>query len=190
MKAVNQENLLIIAGPSGAGKTTIYKKLFTEMSGLVFSISVTTRKQRLGEIDGDDYHFIDMNEFLRLKEENAFAEFAQVHGNYYGTLKKELIKKTTQKRLCVLDVDVQGAASLRLLYKKATYIFIAPPSLEILQKRLSQRKTESEATLELRVKNAAKELEDARFFDYVVVNDDFDIAYEKVKQIIQKDRGE
>lgn len=178
--------VFVIAGPSGSGKTTIYKRLLKEEPGINFSVSATTRPPRQGEVDGQDYHFLSREEFLRRREAGDFVEWAEVHGNYYGTLHDELRKKTAGGRVCVLDVDVQGAASLRSGGLDADFIFIVPPSLEILEERLRTRGTEDEAALSLRLKNAAKELAAARQFDYVVVNDRLDQAYAEVRDLIIK----
>lgn len=178
--------VFVIAGPSGSGKTTIYKRLLKEEAGINFSVSATTRIPRGGECDGQDYYFISREEFFRRRSAGEFVEWAEVHGNYYGTLRKELSRKSAAGQVCVLDVDVQGAASLRQGGLDADFIFIVPPSLEVLEERLRTRGTEDEATLALRLKNAAKELEAAKQFDYVVVNDRLDQAYAEVRDLIIK----
>lgn len=178
--------LFVVAGPSGSGKTTIYKRLFKEEKGVEFCVSATTRKPREGEMDGKDYSFLSREEFLRLREKGAFVEWSEVHDNLYGTLKQELINKSADGRTCVLDVDVQGARALREANLEATFLFIVPPSIEILEQRLRSRGTEDEATIRLRIQNAAKELEAAPLFDYVIVNDQLEEAYHKVRALIVK----
>ena len=179
-----QSGLFVVAGPSGSGKTTIYKRLLKEEQGILFSVSATTRKPRRGEVEGQDYYFLSRSEFEQRLEDDAFVEWAEVHGNYYGTLREELRTKSADGRICVLDVDVQGARNLKDAGLDATFIFIVPPSLEILEARLRGRGTESEETLNTRLKNASKELEAARYFDYVVVNDRLDEAYREVRGLI------
>lgn len=185
---MNRESrrLFVVAGPSGSGKTTIYKRLFKEEQGIEFSVSATTRIPRPGEIDGKDYNFMSRDDFLKLRDEEAFVEWAEVHDNYYGTLKSELDEKSSNGRICVLDVDVQGAKLLREAGLEAKFLFIVPPSIQILEQRLRDRGTESDATINLRVKNASKELEAQPLFDYVIVNDKLDEAYREVREIILK----
>ncbi|HPH03254.1 MAG TPA: guanylate kinase [Spirochaetota bacterium] len=186
---IDQKRLCIISGPSGAGKTSIYKKLLSEFDWLRYSVSVTTRDARPGEKDGQDYYFLGHERFEQLKNEMAFAEYAQVHGNWYGTLKSELAEKTRPGVLCILDIDVQGAARLRALYPGALKIFVRPPDVATLEKRLMGRSTESPEVRALRVSNAVRELEDEHFFDYSVVNTDFEQAYAQVQEIILQRKG-
>lgn len=187
MTKEQQNRLFIISGPSGAGKTTIYKRIFTEHSDLNFSVSVTTRKARPGEKEGADYYFVSKEEFETLRINNRFAEWADVHGNYYGTLKSEIEKKTSQGMICLLDVDVQGADSLRSVYPDANYIFIIPPSKDELRKRLLKRGSEKDEEQQLRLLNAEKELEQQDKFDYVIMNKNFDEAYRQVEQLLFKE---
>lgn len=187
MTPAQQKQLFIISGPSGAGKTTIYKKIFAEHPELNFSVSVTTRPPRNGEVDGVDYYFIDSERFQQLVTDGAFAEWATVHGNSYGTLKKELESKTCADQKCLLDVDVQGADSLRKIYPEANYIFIIPPSREELRRRLLGRGSEHSSVQETRLQNAEKELEHRHKFDYVIENDIFEKAYATVESIIFHD---
>jgi guanylate kinase len=176
-ETVNQERLFVISGPSGVGKTTIYKRLLAEHPEFQFSVSLTTRARRPQEREGIDYRFIDQEAFLACRDRDELAEWAEVHGNWYGTLRRELVEKTAPGCRCVLDVDVQGARSLKDLYPDANYIFIAPPSLEALSIRLQARSTEDDASLALRLANAEKELAASRMFDYIIINDHLERAY-------------
>ena len=176
--------LYVVAGPSGSGKTTIYKRLFKEEKGIEFSVSATTRSPRPGEVNGQDYNFMSKEQFLDLRDRGAFVEWAEVHNNYYGTLKSELDDKSSGGRICVLDVDVQGARALREAGLDAKFLFIIPPSIKILEQRLKDRGTEDDKTIRLRIRNAAKELEAEPLFDYVIVNDKLDEAYREVRDFI------
>ncbi|MDR2734595.1 MAG: guanylate kinase [Spirochaetota bacterium] len=186
---IEQGRICIISGPSGAGKTTIYKRLLQEYAWLRYSVSATTRKQREHETDGMDYHFIDDDTFMRLVGENAFAEYAAVHGRRYGTLKSEIEKKAAPGFLCIFDIDVQGAALMLRSYPRALTIFIRPPDLAALESRLSARKTESAESLALRLANAKRELESEGIFEYSVINDDLESAYDTVRNILLRQKG-
>jgi len=178
-------SLFVISAPSGAGKTTILRPIFNELSALAFSVSHTTRPPRTGEQNGVDYHFVSKDEFLRLEQQGDFLEWAQVHGNYYGTSKSAVTEKLNRGVDIILDIDVQGASQLRGLDSlPATYIFIAPPSLSVLRQRLSDRHTESAETLDLRLKNAVNELKSAATYDYIIVNDVLADAIQVIKAII------
>lgn len=176
--------LLVITAPSGTGKTTIYRKLLEERNDLTFSVSCTTRKRRAGERDGVDYYFIDRGEFRRRIEKCAFVEWAEVHGEHYGTEKAELERCRRSGRVCILDLDVQGALNIMKLYPEAVTIFIEPPSLEELKKRLEARGTESREDIELRLADAKKELEHKCYFKYIVVNDRIENAVRRLHEII------
>ncbi|MCK4906513.1 MAG: guanylate kinase [Spirochaetes bacterium] len=181
-----QKRLFIISGPSGSGKTTLVKKIFKEFPEIQFSISATTRSPRTGEQDGVDYYFLNEKGFKDYLEKDQFAEWAIVHNNYYGTLKSEIKNKTREKKLCILDIDVQGAKSLRQNYPKANYIFVVPPSIEELKNRLKHRETDSSEIIELRVKNAIKELEEKDNYDYVLTNKNLNETYALLKKIVLK----
>jgi len=186
---IEQGRICIISGPSGAGKTTIYKRLLQEYGWLRYSVSATTRKRREHETDGVDYHFMDEETFARLAAEGAFAEHATVHGRSYGTLKSEIEKKATPGFLCIFDIDVQGAALMLRAYPRALTIFIRPPDLATLESRLSARMTESAESLALRLANAKRELESEGIFEYSVINDDLEKAYDKVRNILLRQKG-
>lgn len=171
--------ILILSGPSGSGKSSIYKLSIGDLGAIEFSVSCTTRAPRPGEVDGRDYHFISRAEFDRLVAEDAFAEHAEVHGNCYGTLKSELLGRVQRGIDVLLDIDVQGAAQLRKLcessceFRRAcVFIFIMPPSFEELERRLRARATETEESIVRRLANAKGEMAHAPEYDHVIVNDD------------------
>ena len=182
-------NLFIISAPSGAGKTTILKQVLADLPGTVFSVSHTTRIPRPGEADGTDYHFVSRQEFISIRKRNAFLEWAEVHGNLYGT-SIEAVKSQLESGLdVILDIDVQGAKQIRKQKTvPATSIFIAPPSADELRRRLSGRGTDSVETVELRLENAKKEMAEADLYEHQVINDDLHTAIEQVKSIILSKR--
>ena len=181
--------LLIITAPSGAGKTSIYKRLLELRDDIKFSVSYTTRKKRPGERDGVDYYFITREEFKRKIENGDFLEWAEVHGELYGTERDQVIRCINEGYICLLDIDVQGA--LKVMKDKTldyVSIFIEPPSIEELESRLRKRDTETEESIKLRIKNAMKELEYKNYFNYIVVNDVLDRAVNEISSIIDKEK--
>ncbi|PID55663.1 guanylate kinase [candidate division KSB3 bacterium] len=182
--------LFIISAPSGAGKTTLLQKVMEQTTGLAFSISHTTREPRPKEKDGVDYHFVSRKEFLSLQEKGVFLESAEVHNNFYGTSGEVVLKQLAEGIDVILDIDVQGAEILRKDSSlDAAFIFIAPPSLAELERRLRQRQTEDEATCKLRVENARKELKEAAKYHYLLVNDDLEEAVVMLRAIILAERA-
>ena len=179
----NKGIALIISGPSGAGKGTLVKMLIEEFPNIQFSISYTTRKPREGEIDGIDYVFISKEEFKKLIEKDMFAEWANVHGNYYGTPRKEIEEKLNKGFDVVFDIDVQGAKNLKQNLRQGVFVFILPPSIEELKRRLIKRGSDDPKTIEIRLKNAQKEMESIDEFEYVILNDDLNKAYDKLRCI-------
>lgn len=179
----NKGIALIISGPSGAGKGTLVKMLIEEFPNIQFSISYTTRKPREGEIDGIDYVFISKEEFKKLIKEDMFAEWANVHGNYYGTPRKEIEEKLNKGFDVVFDVDVQGAKSLKQSLRQGVFVFILPPSIDELKRRLVRRGGDDPTTIEIRLKNAQKEMEAIDEFEYVILNDDLNKAYDNLRCI-------
>ena len=177
-------SVVIITAPSGAGKTTIYREVLERNRGLVFSVSYTTRNRRPGEVDGRDYYYIDKKTFEEKKKRGDFVEWANVHGEMYGTDRFQVEHCIEQGRICILDVDVQGALNVMKKYPLALTVFIQPPSLEELDKRLRKRGTESEEEIKLRLLNAQKELEYSRYFKYIIVNDNLESAINKLEQVI------
>jgi guanylate kinase len=181
--------LIIIAAPSGGGKSTVLKRIFAEVPDLMFSISHTTRPPRRGEEDGREYFFIDESRFRELLAQGAFLEWAEVHGRLYGTSRAELDRARAAGKDLVLDLDVQGAAQIVRAYPQALTIFLRPPSMEVLTERLRRRATDSEEVVATRITNATGEIERASEFRHVVVNDDLDRAVLQVRHIIERERG-
>lgn len=171
----------VISAPSGAGKTTLSQKLLAEFPLLHFSISCTTRSIRQGEIDGKDYCFLEKQEFERRKNAGEFAEWAKVHGNFYGTPIKPVQEMLQSGRDVLFDIDVQGAAMLKLTFPLSRFIFILPPSLQTLENRLAKRALDSPETLKMRMQNARNEIAQAMWYDALVVNDNLDTAYMQLR---------
>ena len=179
MRAGKKEGIaLVLCAPSGTGKTTLTKRLLAEFSCFSFSVSCTTRPPRPGERDGRDYHFLSADRFKELREQKYFAEWAEVHGNFYGTPLRAVLDTLASGRDLLFDIDVQGAAQLKLTMPRACFVFILPPSKKELERRLRGRGTETEATLEKRMLNARKELLEAAWFDAWIVNDSVEEAYQ------------
>jgi guanylate kinase len=177
--------LVVIVAPSGTGKSTLLEKLKAEIKSLEWSISCTTRAIREGEIDGEDYHFLSEQEFLTFQEEQEFIEWAKVHSNYYGTRKVFIDEGLDRGAHLLFDLDVQGCDSMKRIYgDEAKVIFIEPPSVEELEKRLMARATDSTEVIQERLRNAKKELTRKNDFDYNIVNDDFDEAYKNLFRIV------
>lgn len=179
--------LIVIASPSGGGKTSIVKALMERHPDFEFSVSATTRAMRPGEVNGKDYFFITKEEFERLIQQQELAEYEFFYDTYYGTLKREINRTLSSGHSMIFDVDVKGAQSIKRHYPNDTVqIFIAPPSREVLEQRLRNRKTEDEATLRRRLERVPMELEIGKTFDHVVVNDNLQRAIEEVDGIIKK----
>lgn len=177
-------NVIILSAPSGTGKTTILKRVMPKLGPISFSISHTTREPRNSEKNGSDYHFVSKDEFLRLKDQGDFLEWAEVHGNYYGTSLRSVLALQETGQDVVLDIDIQGARQIRQKLPDAYSIFITPPSWEEQEKRLRGRGTDDDVTIALRLSNAKKELSDIDLYDFVVVNDSIEEASEMFRAII------
>ena len=184
-------SIIVLSGPSGVGKSTIIKKVRERMPDLRFSVSCTTRPMRNGETPDVDYHFLSKEEFLRRKEAGDFIESADVFANCYGTLKSEVMSIAENGENVVLDIDVQGALQIMdkaskdaELAKEVEFIFIVPPSMNELERRLRSRATDSEEQISLRLGKAAHELSFWQKYDWLIVNDDADSAAEKLYQLI------
>ncbi|MDY6428216.1 MAG: guanylate kinase [Synergistales bacterium] len=177
--------LFVISGPSGAGKGTLREKALNDIKNLVYSISCTTRKPREGEVDGVQYRFITHEKFKEDIEKNLFLEYAHVHSDFYGTLKADVIRELNVGNNVLLEIDVQGALQVRKKIFDAVLIFIAPPSIEELEKRLRNRHTESEEALKIRLNNAAKELELKDGYDFIIINDDLERAAAELRKLIE-----
>lgn len=179
--------IIILASPSGGGKSTMAKKLLSDFDKLKFSVSATTRLPRQGEIDGRDYNFMTAHEFQDRVQNGQFLEWEEFYnGTMYGTLKAHVESELEKGYFVMLDVDVLGALNVKKIYgENALSIFIKPPSLDVLEERLRNRGTESEDSLEIRLKRAEKEITYADKFDRVVVNDKIETAYSKIYQAVQ-----
>ena len=180
--------MLILSSPSGAGKTTMCRKLLAEFPDIRFSVSHTTRPKRATETDGRDYHFVSAETFAAMLKQDAFAEWAAVHGERYGTSRHEIEVARNASRGILFDVDFQGARQIRASYPEALAVFILPPSLEELERRLRTRASDDEAVLVRRFAAAREEIASYGLFDYLVVNDDLDRAYGQIRSIVQSER--
>lgn len=178
--------VFVISAPSGAGKTTLIREILRRISGLSYSISYTTRPPRPGEVDGKDYHFVTEEEFMEMAREGKFVEWARVHGALYGTPKENLYPGPGTDVL--LDIDPQGAKQVKELRPDAVLIFIVPPSMDELERRLRERKKDSEEDIRRRLSNARKELDQVGLYDYIVVNDELENALQYLSSIILAER--
>ncbi len=175
---------LILSSPSGGGKTTIARLLLERRPDVGYSISCTTRAPRGNETHAKDYFFVTKSEFAVMRERGDFAEFAEVHGNWYGTLHREVDRVLSQHKHVIMDIDVQGARQFRAAYPESVLVFLLPPSADALMQRLSLRQTESGDGFRTRVRAAREELKAAVSYQYAVVNDDLDAAFRIVSSII------
>ena len=187
------KNLICISAPSGAGKTTLCKVVRSINPELIWSVSYTTRKPRISEEDGEDYNFISMKEFEALIDKGHFAEWENVHGNYYGTVKSSLDDAIMENKVVLLELDVNGTESIQNLYPENSYsIFIVPPSIENLRIRLQKRGSETEESIKKRLKRFKKEMAFKDRFDTLLINDNIDVAKNefllKLNKIIKGDK--
>ena len=180
--------LYIVTAPSGAGKTTLVHAVLEREPGLALSISYTTRAPRPGEVDGRDYRFVSREEFLRLRDRGELLEWAEVHGNYYGTSRTWIETQLQQDRDVLLEIDWQGARQVRRMFPHAVSIFILPPSLEALEARLRGRGTDSEATIARRLAAAREEMRHVEEFDYVIINDRLERAIDELTAVVRAAR--
>uniref|UniRef100_A0A831TZS7 Guanylate kinase n=1 Tax=Geobacter metallireducens TaxID=28232 RepID=A0A831TZS7_GEOME len=180
--------LYIISAPSGAGKTTLCKEIIDIFPHLRHSVSYTTRQPRAGEVHGKDYYFVSKDEFRGMVDKGEFAEWAEVHGNCYGTSIRVLEECRTSGIDLILDIDIQGARQLKERYEGGVYIFILPPSYEELRRRLNGRSSDSDDVISRRIDAAAGEIRESRWYDYIIVNDQFSRAVEELKSVVIAER--
>lgn len=180
--------IIVISAPSGVGKTTLSKRLLQVSSSFTYSVSFTTRAPRKNEIEGVDYYFISQEEFKKMIEEDKFVEWAQVHGELYGTSVEFLDKAIETKKDVVLEVDVQGGVKIKKRYPEAVLIFLLPPSWQELEKRLNKRATEVIVKIRERIKQAKKEITYAHYYDYLVVNNEINKALSEISSIVRAER--
>ena len=183
-----QGRIYVFSGPSGVGKSTIIRELRKRVKDLGYSISHTSRGPRDTEADGDDYHFVDKGTFLRMIEEDAFVEWAKVYADLYGTSYSSLDNQISQGLDVLLDIDSQGAKNIKGRFEDSTLIYILPPSLEILEKRLRDRAADSDETIDVRIKKALDEIRDCAWYDYIIINEVLDKAVGDAESIIVSDR--
>ena len=180
--------LFVISGPSGSGKTTLVTRVLSNVENLRFSISYTTRSMRAGEIRGEHYEFVSREEFQGMIEQDFFAEWAEVHGNFYGTPRADIKRWIETGVNVILDIDVQGARRLRGVFDDAIFIFVVPPSLEILEQRLRDRKSEEDADISIRLGIVKEEVACSKCYDYIIINDEADIAAGRIEAVILSQR--
>lgn len=182
--------LFVISAPSGAGKSTLVRRVLKSLPDIGYSVSFTTRQPRVGEIEGKDYFFVSREEFEKKIEANDFLEYALVHENYYGTSRTVVGKELSLGQDVILEIDVQGAASIKKKVADAVSIFILPPSFEVLKARLIGRATDSAEVLKIRLQNARGEVEQYKEFDYIVINDDVERAANSLAAIFLATRAQ
>lgn len=175
--------VLVVCAPSGTGKSTLISMLRDEFPDFGFSVSYTTRQPRGNEQDGREYNFVTREQFVAMRSRGDFCEWAEVHGNFYGTATKPVEAMLDQGQDVLFDIDVQGAKQLKKTFYKGTYVFLLPPSHEELVRRLKGRGTDSDDSIERRLSNATGEMEQAEWFDYWVVNDNLDAAYQELRSV-------
>ena len=188
MKETRKGMLLVISGPSGAGKGTLVAKLLEKDPTFCFSVSVTTRNRRENEIEDVHYHFISEEEYDKLLEEDAFLEHASVHGHRYGTLKSEVYSRMDRGQNVLLDIDPQGARAVMEKERDCVSIFILPPSYHDLKVRLHTRNTEKEEEIQRRLHNARHEIEQMNRYRYLIVNDDLELAFDQLMAIVRAEK--
>ena len=178
--------IIAISAPSGTGKTTILRRILSDFPEIVFSVSATTRKRRKNEVEGVDYYFISEEEFKKKIQNNEFVEWELFYDYYYGTFRDFIENCTNNGKSVILEVDVHGAVEIKRIYPDAILIYIAPPSLEELRIRLKKRQTENEEDLMKRIERAKMELSHKDKFDYFIINNDLNTAYNEIKNLIGK----
>ncbi len=185
---MNKGLLIVVSGPSGAGKGSICRQLLNTVSEIKLSVSVTTRNPRSGEVEGENYYFVEKKDFEKLIEKDDLLEYAKVYDNYYGTPRKYVIDHIQQGKDVLLEIDIQGALQIKERYPEGIFVFILPPSMQELKRRIIHRGSETEASLEKRFQSAFEEINYVKKYDYCVVNDHLDQAVERVKAIIKAEK--
>ena len=183
-------NLIILSGPAGAGKGTLRKRLSGKIPGMAYSVSCTTRERRPGEVEGQDYFFISKNDFAAMIMQDDFLEWAEVHGNYYGTRRSDVEKVMNEGRDILLEIDVQGYRQVKSHMPEAIGIFITARSLGDIEKRLRERGTETQDQLDTRLRNAAMEMRHSGDYNHVIINDDLQRAENELVELVKKYRDE
>ncbi|MBI2204207.1 MAG: guanylate kinase [Candidatus Rokubacteria bacterium] len=181
--------LFVVSAPSGAGKTTLCREVRLRVSDLAYSVSFTTRAPRPGEVDGSDFHFVSVHEFRAHRDRGEFAEWAQVHGNYYATSAVAIDTALARGRDVLLDIDTQGATQLRARYPEAVLVFIVAPSLAELEQRLRERGSDGEGEIDRRLRRAREEISLWKQYDYLIVNRDVKEAVDQLTAIITAERA-
>jgi guanylate kinase len=181
--------LLVLSAPSGAGKTSLARRLLEDVPDAAFSVSFTTREPRGREREGVDYHFVDVHTFQQKIERNEFVEWAEVHGHFYGSPQSVVDDAISRNGVAIFDIDVQGGHAIKRKFADAVLAFILPPSMEELERRLRERRTDSEETISRRMLGARSEIERGlATYDYVIVNDDFERAYLELRSVVIAER--
>ncbi len=175
--------MVVISGPSGSGKSTLCARLLVDPR-VRFSVSATTRKPRAGEVDGREYHFVSPERFRELIRQGAFIEHAEVHGNMYGTLREPMEKALSRGEIYLLEIDVQGALQLKALGEPGLHIFVAPPDMDTLRRRLLRRASDPPDVIERRLAKAEDEMREQAKYDHVVVNDDLERALSEIRRLV------
>lgn len=184
---MNRGTLFVVSGPSGAGKSTLTKMIVKEMDNAYLSVSATTRKPRVGEVDGRDYFFMTVEQFTKAVSEERFLEHANVHGNYYGTLKSAVDQSLDEGKNVILEIDVQGGEQVKAQFPDAHLIFVVTPDDKELERRLRGRSTDSEEVIAERLRNSLHEMTYKDKYDYIIVNDTIERALDEMKEIILKE---
>jgi guanylate kinase len=181
--------LFVVSAPSGAGKTTLCQRLLADVDDLAYSVSHTTRPPRQGEVNGRDYFFVSEGEFREMIEANQFLEWAEVYGRYYGTGRRYVQSRLDAGQDVLIDVDIAGARQIKQSRPEAAFIFIAPPSLSELRKRLQTRSTEDEEQLKIRLKRVQEEVDAHDLYDYLIINDDLEVALADLAAVVRAERN-